>query len=319
MNKVKYPVLIIAMLLLLTGCQSAVISPAEDTVAQTETNTYEFIDALENIITIEESPKTVIALTGSYAETWVLAGGELSGVTDDVVSERQMMLPENIKMLGRVKEPSLEAILAANPDFVILSPDIQSHHAIAEVLKKSNITHAFFKVEQFEDYLNMLDIFTEITGRKEQYEISGLDVQKQIEEVLSKIDPKTQPSVLFIRAFSSGAKAKMDDNMTGKMLKDLGTVNIASKHESLLEDLSIEAIIEEDPDFIFVTTMGDVEEAIEAMKNGIEKNPAWANLSAVKNGRYIVLPKDLFHYKPNSKWGESYEYLAKIIYPELFK
>jgi len=230
-----------------------------------------------------------------------------------------MVLSENVKMLGRVKEPSLEAILAANPDFVILSPDIESHHGIAEVLKKSNITHAFFKVEEFEDYLNMLDIFTEITGKKEQYKINGLDIQKQIKEVLSKVDPKIQPSVLFIRAFSSGAKAKMDDNMTGKMLKNLGTVNIASKHESLLEDLSIEAIIEEDPDFIFVTTMGDTEEAMEAMKNGIENNPAWANLSAVKNGRYIVLPKNLFHYKPNSKWGESYEHLAKIIYPELFK
>jgi iron complex transport system substrate-binding protein len=309
----------IAMVLLLAGCQSRDIPKAEEIIAPIEGSTYTFVDALENSITIEESPKAVVALTGSYAETWVLAGGELSGVTDDVVSERQMVLPENIKMLGRVKEPSLEAILAASPDFVILSPDIESHHGIAEVLKKSDINHAFFKVEEFEDYLNMLDIFTEITGRKEQYEINGLNVQKQIEAVLSKVDPNTQPSVLFIRAFSSGAKAKMDDNMTGKMLKDIGTVNIASKHESLLEDLSIEAIIEEDPDFIFVTTMGDTEEAMEAMKNGIEKNPAWANLSAVKNGRYIVLPKDLFHYKPNSKWGESYEYLAKIIYPELFK
>jgi len=26
----------------------------------------------------------------------------------------------------------------------------------------------------------------------------------------------------------------------------------------------------------------------------------------------------LFHYKPNVKWGESYKYLAEIIYPEIF-
>ncbi len=57
----------------------------------------------------------------------------------------------------------------------------------------------------------------------------------------------------------------------------------------------MEEIIEEDPDYIFVTTMGNTEKAIEAMKSGIEKNPAWSNLSAVKNGRYIVLPKELFH------------------------
>jgi iron complex transport system substrate-binding protein len=85
-----------------------------------------------------------------------------------------------------------------------------------------------------------------------------------------------------------------------------------------LEDLSIEEIIQEDPDFIFVTTMGDEQKAIEALKNGIETNPAWKSLSAVENDRYIILPKELFHYKPNAKWGESYRYLAEIIYPEIF-
>jgi iron complex transport system substrate-binding protein len=37
----------------------------------------------------------------------------------------------------------------------------------------------------------------------------------------------------------------------------------------------------------------------------------------VKSGNFAILPKDLFHYKPNAKWGESYAYLAKLLYPEL--
>lgn len=103
----------------------------------------------------------------------------------------------------------------------------------------------------------MLDICTDITGNKELYKKNGLEVKKQIEEVLSKIDKNDNPDILFIRAFSTGAKAKNDDNMACRILNDLATVNIASKHESLLEELSIELIIEEDPDYIFVVTMGD--------------------------------------------------------------
>lgn len=80
----------------------------------------------------------------------------------------------------------------------------------------------------------------------------------------------------------------------------------------------MEIILQEDPDFIFVVTMGDSDEAMRSMAKGLEKNPAWAGLSAVKNENYIVLPKDLFHYKPNARWGESYEYLAKILYPKEF-
>ena len=256
---------------------------------------------------------------GSYSETWALAGGSLVGVTDDVEREGRMEITNDMRVVGTIKDPNLEEILSLDPDFVILTPDVDNQIKIAETLKQSNINHAFFKVEEFEDYLKMLKICTDITARKDLYEKNGLLIQKEIEDILSKIENKDKKhKVLFIRAFSSGAKAKKDDNMTCTILKNLDTVNIAAQHPSLLEDLSIEEIIEEDPDFIFVTTMGDEQKAIDGLKNGIETNPAWKSLSAVKNDRYIMLPKELFHYKPNAKWGESYRYLAEIIYPEIF-
>jgi iron complex transport system substrate-binding protein len=65
--------------------------------------------------------------------------------------------------------------------------------------------------------------------------------------------------------------------------------------------------------------MGDSEKALKALQDGIAKNPAWSNLTAVKNDRFVVLPKELFHYKPNARWGESYEYVAKILYPDKFE
>lgn len=285
-----------------------------------DTYNYSFVDALDKEIVLKEEPKRVVSLVGSFSETWVLAGGELVGVTDDVEKEGRMEITDDMKVVGTIKEPNLEEILALDPDFVLLTPDVKNQLQIAETLEQLNINHAFFKVEQFEDYLNMLDICTDISNRKDLYETNGLNVQNEIENILYKVDSVAEGElkVLFIRAFSSGAKAKQDDNMTCKMLDDLGTVNIAAQHPSLLEDLSIEEIIEEDPDFIFVTTMGDEQKAVDALKNGIEKNPAWSTLSAVKNDRYILLPKELFHYKPNAKWGESYRYLAEIIYPELF-
>lgn len=79
----------------------------------------------------------------------------------------------------------------------------------------------------------------------------------------------------------------------------------------------MEEIIRQDPDFIFVTTMGaSSEKAMQALAEGIESNPAWAGLTAVKEGRYILLPKELFHNKPNHRWGESYEILADYLYAE---
>ena len=156
-----------------------------------------------------------------------------------------------------------------------------------------------------------------MTGREDLYEMNGLAIEAEIQQVLASVKEQDSPSVLLVRAFSSGAKAKGADNLAGVILEDLGADNLVSRYDSLLEDLSMEIIIAADPDFIFITTMGSSDEAaMSYMQQTFEQNPAWAGLSAVQNGRYLLLPRDLFHYKPNARWGESYAYLANILYPE---
>ena len=61
--------------------------------------------------------------------------------------------------------------------------------------------------------------------------------------------------------------------------------------------------------------MGDEKKALEALENGIMANPAWSGLAAVKEERVEVLPKELFHYKPNARWADAYAYLAQLLYP----
>ena len=53
--------------------------------------------------------------------------------------------------------------------------------------------------------------------------------------------------------------------------------------------------------------------------NSLLESDGWKELSCVKNGNYCYMPKELFHFKPNSRWAEAYEYLALILYPEAIK
>ena len=316
------PIAALLAVVVLGGCGAPVPEEAASSrPAASNGGSLVFTDSLGREVSLPGAPKCVVSRMGSYAETWLLAGGTLAGVTSDVVSERCLQVDEAVtKIIGTVKSPDLEAVLGLSPDFILLSTDIESHVTLGATLEKAAIPHAYFKVEYFEDYLRMLKICTGLTGRTDLYAQNGLRVREKIDTVLSKLPTAAnkRPTALFIRALSTTAKAKTDDNMTGRMLSELGVDNIAARHDSLLEDLSMETILEEDPDYIFVTTMGDSAKAIEALKNGIQANPAWNSLSAVKNDRYIVLDKTLFHYKPNAKWGESYETLAKILYPEVF-
>ena len=303
--------------LLLAGCggktndaQSA--DPSESAPAQT----VQFTDALGYEVELTSWDR-VVSLYGSFAEAWTLAGGTLVGTTSDAVEERGLALGEEVAIIGSVKSPALEEVLAAAPDFVILSADTAAQVELHDALVDAGAPHAYYRVDTFEDYLEMMEQFCALTGREDLYEKNALEVERQIEGVRALTAGEEQPSVLLLRAYATGVKAKGADQLAGAILADLGADNLVERYQSLLEELSMEEILAADPDVILIVTMGDEAEALAYLEANFESNPAWAGLTAVKNDRVEVLPKELFHYKPNARWGESYAYLAKILYPDL--
>ena len=69
------------------------------------------------------------------------------------------------------------------------------------------------------------------------------------------LEGKKAPKIVFLRASASSVKAKGSyGNVGGEMLAELGCINIADDDDSLLDDMSMEAVIAADPDFVFVTT-----------------------------------------------------------------
>lgn len=294
---------------------AAPLQPDASSSGSLAAKTVTLTDSGGESVQIPENPR-VVSLYGSYSEAWLLAGGSLVGVTQDAVDERGLDVG-GAQVVGTVKEPSAEAIIVLEPDLVILSSDIAAQQDMLDVLENAGLTCLSYRMDTFEDYAAMMEQFCGATGHPELLEETVEVPRRQIQ--LAKEKAPTDgagPRVLLMRAFSTGIKAKTDDELAGAILKDLGCENIADGNPMMLEDLSLEEVIAANPDFIFVTTMGNEEKALGYLQSAIDQNPAWSGLTAVKEGRYVVLPKDLFHYKPNHRWGESYEYLGKILYPE---
>lgn len=163
----------------------------------------------------------------------------------------------------------------------------------------------------------MLDICTRITGQRDRYDRYGQALLDQVEAARGRADGSA-PTVLYIRATGASCKVKNSrDSVLGEMLFDLRCVNIADSDTSLLEQLSLEAILARDPDFIFMVLQGaDPAAAERLLDQTLLSNPAWQSLTAVKEGRCRVLDDQLYNLKPNARWGEAYEKLADILYPD---
>lgn len=278
---------------------------------------YTFRDDLGREVTVI-SYERVAVLLGSYADMWVLAGGEVCAAPEDAFDDFDLPLSEDTVNLGETKRLSLEMLLSAEPDLVLASTNTQQHLEWQQSLEGAGITTAYFDVACFEDYLRMLKICTDITGQPERYEQYGTDIQKQIDEILERHAGEEARTVLFMRASATSIRAKGNSgNVLGEMLESLGCINIADTDESLLENLSVESILLQNPEFILIVQSGDDTEGtkqnIDAMFN---ENPLWNELDAVKNGQVHILDKHLYNLKPNARWAEAYEKLAEILYTE---
>lgn len=280
-----------------------------------------FTDDLGRTVSVSE-PKRVAALIGSFADIWYQAGGEVCASAEDAWDDFEFTMPEDAINLGMTKEPSVEKLLSAQPDFILASTRTQANMDMLDTLEATGIPTAYFSVSDFEDYLRVLKICTEITGREDLYEEHGLAVQKQIEAVITesekRLETEKSPKVLVLVSSVSWTRAKNSSgNVLGEMLSKLGCINIADSENSLLENLNIEYIIKEDPDYIFtVQSGGDTEGTQKALDELFGEDSVWSRLTAVQEERVYHMDKRLYNLKPNARWGEAYEGLERILSDE---
>ncbi|MBQ8431496.1 MAG: ABC transporter substrate-binding protein [Clostridia bacterium] len=273
-------------------------------------------DDLGNVILIRPEDR-VAACHASFADAWLLAGGTLAGATLDAVEEHGLAVGE-AAMIGTAKTVNAEAMVAAGITVALLSADLAAHLTLKEHLESLGIACAYFRVDTFSDYASVMERFCAVTGRSDLYEQHVTRVAERIAAVRAVLPGGETRSLLLMRVYSTGIKAKGEDHLAGQIVKEFGFSNLADANPSLLETMSLEHIVATDPDVILVLTMGNEAAALGYLEGQIETNPAFAGLTAVREGRYFLLPRDLFHYKPNERWDESYEYLAKLLYPEVF-
>lgn len=310
MNKksIIIAVVIVVLLIFISGA-------VETNKPESSGEYFTFTDSEGEIVELSHKPQKTAVLFSSLAECWIEAGGEVYVTVGESVERGLVKEETELVDKGAGKTIDTEKLISLEPDFVICSADIASHRDVASALKKAKIPVAMLRMDTFEDYLTILRTLTKITGKTENYEQFGENAKSEIEKIISGGKRENNPKILFVRSgssYSSAKAKKADDNFAAKILEDFGCINIADKAEVLLDNLSAEVILKENPQYIFVSVMGDYDNSKTYMQELLAKKE-YASLDAVKNGRVYFLPKELFQYKPCGRWAESYRYISSIL------
>jgi iron complex transport system substrate-binding protein len=270
-------------------------------------------------VALKQKPERIVVLSASFLEPLHAVGGDVVGRP-----ESKTKMPDWAKdkaSVGAVYQIDMEKVLACNPDLVIVNKGM--NEKLVPQLESNNIPAIIVDMKSYADVKHGIGLFAQVTGEKDQGEELIQSMDDKIKAVQDKI-PQAKRRVAILHSTSQGLSVQLDGSIAGSVTNMLGWENVASGMQAMEKNpdaapYSMETLVEQDPEIIFITSMGKLSEIKSNMQQTIDSNPAWQTIPAIQQGKLFYLPQDLFLLSPGIHYPEAVETMAKLIYPEAFK
>lgn len=304
------------MSILFVGCAS---TKQEKTGEKPAGSFLQMTDDAGRVVTLVKKPQRIVVLSTSFLDVLYGVGGKAVGRPSSK-SPQTFPAAQEASEVGFIYNINTEQVVALQPDLVIGFQGINDK--LVPILESSNIPVMMLKMKTYDDILAKVKLFGEISGTQEQAQNLISAMQTRINAVTSKL-PVQNKKVVILHATAKNVTVELENSITGNIASILKLKNIAAGSQPLAGDseitpYSLEKLVEGDADTILVVTMGNMDEIEKRMKADLESNPAWSHLRAVKSGQVFFLPVELFQLNPGIRYHESVEYLAKVMYPEVY-
>ena len=302
--------------LFLTGCGSEKNPPPVEVEQQKIFATIE--DDVGRKIILPSKPSRIVVTSAGFLEPLHAVGAEIVGRPDS--KNKMPDWAKNLASVGAVYQIDVERLLACAPNLVIVNKGM--NEKLLPVLEENKIPAVVVELKTYNDVKRGLKIFSTISGDVEAGEKIIRDMDAEIKNIVDKV-PKKNLRVAILHSTAQGLTVQLDGSIAGSIAKMFGWENVASGMTPLEKNpdaapYSMETLAEQNPEIIFVTSMGDADEIKSNMTKAIAENAAWQAIGAVKNNQLYFLPQDLFLLSPGLHYPEAVKKMAELIYPEKF-
>lgn len=291
-------------------------------------DTVTFVDGDGEEITLEKNPQRVVSLYTSNAALWVKSGGKLVGRIQTKDSDNELpdaAKTEDITIVANSssgKKISVEKVAEVKPDLVLLG-NAMSQPMLKEGFKNLGIKSVVVDYESLGDYLKWIKVFSALNNNEKFFEESGKQTLKESLEVINEVKEISEKPKGLIIFPGDTLKANTSKSNLGAMFEQLGGINLANEWEGADKaprvEMSMESLLAADPDIIIVQYTTSIGNPVAFMDNLIKENPAWNELTALKEGRYYFTSKEFFQYRPDEKFSQAYKEIAGYMYPDISK
>ncbi len=267
-------------------------------------------DFIGREITISEQPQRVIGMSASINEMLFAIGVTPAGVTAGM---DYPPAAASLPTFGSGYQPSLEALAALEPDLII--GNAQLNMQILGQLEAIAPTFMMMTLVPEDIPANVRTLGT-LTGHDTEADFLASAYEGYLSMAASAGSAHTDgPSVLIIVGTLDVPNYGKTATYLGAMAATLGATNIADDKEDAgpfpgYAQLSIEEILDADPDYILTITRG----APTPMADTMQGDPVWSSLTAVQEGRAVELDNRLYVEAPGPRFVEAMTQLYALFY-----
>ena len=275
-------------------------------------------DAYGRDLTLPAPPWRLISLSPSITEILYAMG-----VEDRLLANTQWCRfpPQARELLkiGTLDRPNRELMIHLRPHLVlgtILTPP-----NIYYQLDETGLLSVAFAHKDLDGVLDDVKIIGKLLGVPGAALKVVNEIESRREGVLNALrsqhsTPRRRVLLLYdLKDLSSAGEG----SWPGDMIELCHAVNIASGANSPWPRLSLEGAIAADPEVILLAVAPGERPLRKARTEiaALSEDPVWRQVSAVRNGRVVIIDKDLLAI-PGPRMVDALEAMARAIHPEVF-
>lgn len=236
-------------------------------------------------------PSRVVALEYSFVQALDSLGALPIGIADDDDSERitQLLGREiDYTSVGTRLEPNLELVASLQPDLIVA--DLTRHGTIVGQLQEIAPTIVLNSWEGSYDTIKESEItIADALGDREAGERAVSEHEARMAELAAQLPEGDGRRYLFAVANPEDMSLQTSTSFTGSVFQELGLAPAITGGAPVESGVSLERLVDVDPDVLFIATQGTA-----SAYDIWPQNASWASIAAVRAGAVHEVDRNEF-------------------------
>ncbi len=270
-------------------------------------------DMLGREVEIAAAPERIVGLSPTAVELVYALGGTVVGRSSTATFPEAAQQAEDV---GNAYQPSIESVLALEPDLVVADSVIHAQPQLRGLLEDLSVPVVFAGGDSVDGVLEAVTLMGAVLDAPDEAEAVVADIEAALADAAAALEGQEITAVILIADRDETLYAARDTSYAGDILARMGITNPATDQPDSgpfpgYTAVAPEALLGYDPQFIL--TLTPAPEPAPRLSTIIPQIPPFRGLQAVQNEQVVELDVNLFVQAPGPRLAEAIRSLTAIV------